>query len=499
MLSKLLFLAPILAQLSTVNAWATTAPVQALFPTTVLDTVIAFIPERNTPPVITEKQANTLTKSIFSPDGYDLSNRFNEYSSGRIKMTGLAGSGDPYITVKYIEKGIDSCNRNTISDAVYKAIAPARPARLIVVSNTREPKCPGYADNSGTVTFVWDLDALNPHVLFHELSHSLSFPHPATSLCYSNGAKVMASKNCTSVNGDNFQNVGVISHDKPWFKADKFTNNDPKLKGSLEISSYNRLSSKWQMLQESNVKDVSGSGTYTVYNSETASIGSKTAVLRIPLNPPIKISNDQVSTGVTYHTHYYVEFTQRRPNTLEGGVYNYIVIRTAPDHRSKRSFVTRFMAAMSKDDSEFTSSFYDGYRKIRLTLNSISSSSASISISFPSGYTPSPNVNHCYYSSVIEPKRAITVNNANICRSLSRDNLPSTGVFNGTHCMVSYSGIGRVHARPNVEILHCLNTPKWITADESAMQDGFELFDHSDMYVCKTTFENKLYQGPVVT
>ncbi|KAJ2883266.1 hypothetical protein FB639_002211 [Coemansia asiatica] len=410
-------------------------------------------------------------------------------------MTGLAGSGDPYVTVKYIDQGINTCNRNNITNAVYQAIAPANPSRLIIVSNNRNPTCPGYADNSGTVTMVWDLDALCPHVLFHELGHSLSFPHPATSLCYSNGAKVMASKNCTSVNGDNFQNMGVISHDQPWFKADGVTNADPKLKGSLEYSSYNRLSSKWQMLKEANVKEVSGNGIYTIYSSETASIGNNTAALRIPLNPPIKISNDQVSTGVTYHTHYYVEFTQRRPNTVAGGVYNYIVIRTAPDHRSKRSVVTRFMSAMSTDDTAFSTSFYDGYRKIRLTLKNISLSGATVDISFPSGYTPSPNVNHCYYSSVIDAKYAITVNNANICRALSRDNLPSTGTFNGTHCLIPYSNVGHIVAMPSLEFLHCLNIPKWITAVESTMQNGFEIFDESDMYVCQTTYQGQLYQG----
>ncbi|KAJ1816683.1 hypothetical protein LPJ75_001944, partial [Coemansia sp. RSA 2598] len=450
---------------------------------------------KNSPPAITADQAKALSKSIFSPDGYDLSNRFSEYSSGSITMTGLAGSGDSYVTVKYIDQGVNTCDRGSIINAVNSAIAPAKPTRLIIVSNTRNPTCPGMADNSGTVTMVWDLDAVNPHVLFHELSHSISFPHPATSYCSSNGAKVMMSSNCTSVNGDNFQNVGVIPHDQPWFKSDGVTNIDPKLKGSLEISSYNRLSTKWPMLKMANLKDVSGSGTYTIYNSETPSIGNKTAVLRIPLNPPIKISNDIVSTGVTYHTHYYVEFTQRRPNTAAGGVYNYIVIRTSPAHEAKRSVVTRFMSAMSKDDSSFTSSFYDGYRKIRLTLTSISSSSAQIDISFPSGYAPSPNVNHCYYSSVIDSKSAITVNNNNICRALSRDNLPSTGTFNGTHCLIPYSNVGHIVAMPSLEFLHCLNTPKWIAASESKMQNGFEIFDESDMFVCKTTYQGQLYQG----
>ncbi|KAJ1879027.1 hypothetical protein H4R99_005456 [Coemansia sp. RSA 1722] len=495
MLSKLLYFLPILAQVSTVNAWATVSPVQALFPTTVLDTVIAFIPEKSAPSVLSASQANTIAKSIFSPTGYDLANRYNEYSSGAIKMTGLTGTSDPYVTVKYIDKGIDSCDRGAITDAVYKAIAPANPARLIIVSNTRTPVCPGYSDNSGTVTMVWTVDALNPHVLFHELGHSLTFPHPATASCYSNGAKVMMSNNCTSLDSDDFQNMGTIRHDSSWYKADGITNIDPKLSGSLEYSSYYRLSAKWPMLKESNIKEVSGNGTFTLYSSETASIGTKTTALRIPLSRPIKISNDMVSTGVTYHTHYYVEFVQRRPNTVAGGVYNYVVIRTAPDHRSKRSVVTRFMSALSKDDSAFTSSFYDGERKIRLTLTSISSSGATIDVSFHSGYTPSADVNSCYYSSVIEPARAITVNNSNVCRALSRDNLPSVGTFNGTHCLIPYSNVGHVLPMPNIEFLHCLNTPKWITAAQSTMQDGFEIFDESDMYVCQTTIDGKLYQG----
>ncbi|KAJ2396878.1 hypothetical protein GGI05_000923, partial [Coemansia sp. RSA 2603] len=376
--SAFLFALPILTQLSSVGAWSTVSPTQALFPQISLDTVVAFIPEKNSPPAITAAQANTLVNSVFSPSGYNLAGRYNEYSSGAVKMTGLAGTSDPYATVKYIEQGVDSCDRNTIVNAVYAAIAPANPARLIVIQNNRNPTCSGMSDSSGTVVMVWDLDAFDPHIMFHELGHSLSYPHPAASSCYSNGSKVMMSSNCTSVNGDDFQNMGVIHHDSPWYKSDGITNIATGLKGSMEYSSYNRLSGKWPMLKEANVLDVSGNGTYKLYNSETASIGTNPTTLRIPLNPPIKISNDMVSTGVTYHTHYYVDFTQRRPNTAAGGVYNYVVVRTAPCHRSKRSYVTRFMSALSTDDSSFTTSFYDGYRKIRITLTSISSSGATM-------------------------------------------------------------------------------------------------------------------------
>ncbi|KAJ1720566.1 hypothetical protein LPJ53_004822 [Coemansia erecta] len=493
--SALLFVLPILTQVPSVSAWTTVAPVQKLFPQTTLDTVVVFVPEKNSPAAITSAQATKLTNSIFAPNTYALANRYNEYSSGAIKMTGLAGSGDPYVTVKYLDKGIDSCDRGTIINGVYAAIAPAKPARLVIVQNNRKPTCSGYADNSGTVTMVWTLDALNPHVLFHELGHSLSFPHPALSSCYSKSAKVMMSSNCTSLNGDDFQNMGVIRHDSSWYKSDGVTNIDTALKGSLEYSSYNRLSSKWPMLKEANVLDAKGSGTYTIYSSETASIGTKAALLRIPLNPPIRIVNDQVSTGVTYHTHYYVELTQRRPNTAAGGLKNYIVIRTAPDHRSKKSRVTRFMAALSKDDSSFGTSFYDGYRQIRITASSITSTSATFTLSFPSGYTLPSNVNQCYYSGTIDSKYAVTVNNKNVCRALSRDNLPSTGNFNGTHCLIPYSNVGHIVAAPSLEYLHCLNTPKWITTAQSTMQDGFDIFDESDMFVCKTTISGVTYQG----
>ncbi|KAJ2850231.1 hypothetical protein IWW36_002081, partial [Coemansia brasiliensis] len=474
-------------------AWATVSPVQALFPQVVLDTVIAFIPEKNSPPAISSAQATKLANSIFAPSTYALSNRYDEYSSGAIKMTGLGS--DPYVTVKYINTGVDSCDRGKIIDAVYAAIAPAKPARVIVVMNTRNPTCSGMADNSGTVTMVWDLDALNPHVLFHELGHSLSFPHPATSLCYSKGAKVMMSSNCTSVNGDNFQNIGVIPHDQPWFKSDGVTNVNSKVSGIMEYSSYYRLSSPWPMLKEANILDVSGSGTYKIYNSETYSIGNRTAALRIPLNPPIKIANDLISKGTTYHTHYYVDFMQRRPNTAAGGLYNYVVIRTAPDHRSKRSAVTRFMNALSTDDPAFPTTFYDGYRKIRITISKISSTGVTLAVSFPSTYTLPSNVNQCYYSAAISAKYAVTVNNANVCRALSRDNLPSTGTFNGTHCLIPYSNVGHIHPMPKLEFLHCLNTPKWITAADSVMDNAFDIWGESDMFVCRTTYENVLYQG----
>ncbi|KAJ1743503.1 hypothetical protein LPJ78_000876 [Coemansia sp. RSA 989] len=408
-------------------------------------------------------------------------------------MTGLGS--DPYVTVKYIDEGVDTCDRGTIIDAVYEAIAPTKPARVIVVMNTRNPTCSGMADNSGTVTMIWDLDALNPHVLFHELGHSLSFPHPVTSSCYSKGAMVMMSSNCTSVNGDSFQNIGIIPHDQPWFKSDGVTNVDSNIGGIMEYSSYYRMSSPWPMLKEANILDVSGSGTYEIYNSETSAIGNKTAALRIPLNPPLNISNDMVSKGVTYHTHYYVDFMQRRPNTAAGGLYNYVVIRTAPDHRSKRSAVTRFMAALSVDDSAFKTAFYDGQRKIRVTISKIDSTGVTLAITFPSGYTLPSSVNQCYYSAAIDPNRAITVNDANVCRALSRDNLPSTGTYNGTHCLIPYSNVGHIHPMPDIEFLHCLNPPKWITAAESVMDNAFEVWGESDMFVCKTEYNNAVYQG----
>ncbi|KAJ1852657.1 hypothetical protein IW147_002439 [Coemansia sp. RSA 720] len=455
--------------------------------------MVVFVPEKRSAPAISSAQATKLVSSIFAPNAYALASRYNEYSSGAIKMTGVGG--DPNVTVKYLTTGVDSCDRGAIIDAVYKAIAPAKPSRVIVAMNVYKQKCSGYADNSGTVTMAWTLYAMNPHVMFHELGHSLSFPHPATSLCYSNRAKVMMSSNCTSVNGDDFQNMGVISHDQPWFKADGVTNVESNLKGSMEYSSYNRLSSDWPMLKEANVLDVSGSGTYKIYNSETASIGTKPALLRIPLNPPIKIANDMVSSGVTYHTHYYVDFTQRRPNTSKGGLINYVVVRTAPDHRAKRSYVTRFMSALSTSDRAFGTSFYDGYRMIRIKASKIDSTGATLTVTFPSKYTLPSNVNQCYYSAKIDAKHAVTVNNNNVCRGLSRDNLPTTGTFNGTHCLIPYSNVGHIVPMPKLEFLHCLNTPKWITTKQSTMQNGFDIWEESDMFVCKTTFEKVLYQG----
>ncbi|KAJ2634299.1 hypothetical protein IW137_004440, partial [Coemansia sp. RSA 1287] len=93
-------------------------------------------------------------------------------------MTGI--DGDSYATVKYISEGVDTCDRDTIIDAVNEAIAPLKPTRLIVVMNVRDALCPGVADNNGVDTMIYNLNWFNPHVLFHELGHSLSFPHPAT-------------------------------------------------------------------------------------------------------------------------------------------------------------------------------------------------------------------------------------------------------------------------------------------------------------------------------
>ncbi|KAJ2518302.1 hypothetical protein GGH20_004646, partial [Coemansia sp. RSA 1937] len=87
--------------------------------------MVVFFPEKLSAPVITSAQATKLATSIFAPSAYALSNRYNEYSSGAIKMTGVGS--DPYVTIKYLTTGIDSCDRNTITDAVNKAIAPAKP------------------------------------------------------------------------------------------------------------------------------------------------------------------------------------------------------------------------------------------------------------------------------------------------------------------------------------------------------------------------------------
>ncbi|KAJ1852847.1 hypothetical protein GGH12_001352 [Coemansia sp. RSA 1822] len=407
-------------------------------------------------------------------------------------MTGI--DGDPYATVKYISNGVDTCDRGTIIDAVYEAIAPLQPTRLIIVMNVREALCPGLADNTIVETMIYNLNWFNPHVLFHELGHGLSFQHPAACECYANKVKVMMSNNCTSVNGDDFQNMGVISHDQPWFKSDNVTNVNTEVKGTMEYSSYNRLSSDWPMLKEVNVLDVSGSGTYKIYNSETASIENNTAVLRIPLNPPIKISNDMVSENVTYHTHYYVDFTQRRPNTDEGGVNNFVVVRTAPDYRARRSHVTRFMAALSKDDTEFETSFYDNYREIKIDIQNIDSTGTTLDISFPSDYGPSEKVNQCYYSAIIEPEYAVTVNDNYVCRGYS-DGILLTGSFNSTHCLIYYSEPGYMIPLPKLEFLHCLDTPKWITTEESTMQEGFEVWGEKNMHVCKLTYEGVVYQG----
>ncbi|KAJ2114921.1 hypothetical protein GGH17_006197, partial [Coemansia sp. RSA 788] len=240
-------------------AWTTVAPVQLLFPQITLDTIVAFIPEKKFDPAITPEEADKLVESIFAPNAYGLANRYDEYSSGAINMTGI--DGDSYATVKYISEGVDTCDRDTIIDAVNEAIAPLKPTRLIVVMNVRDALCPGVADNNGVDTMIYNLNWFNPHVLFHELGHSLSFPHPATCECYSKNTKVMMNSNCTSVDGDDFQNMGIISHDQPWFKPDDVTNVNTEVKGTMEYSSYNRLSSNWPMLKEVNVLDVSGSGT----------------------------------------------------------------------------------------------------------------------------------------------------------------------------------------------------------------------------------------------
>ncbi|KAJ2342237.1 hypothetical protein GGF43_005978, partial [Coemansia sp. RSA 2618] len=118
--------------------------------------------------------------------------------------------------------------------------------------------------------------------------------------------------------------MGEIQYSQPWFKSDKVTAVNPGVKGILEYSAYNRLSIPWPMLKESNVLDFTGNGTYRLYNSETASIGDKTAVVRIPLSTLIKNSKSLINGKVNYHTHYYVEFMQRRPNTAAGGLYNYV-------------------------------------------------------------------------------------------------------------------------------------------------------------------------------
>ncbi|KAJ2783741.1 hypothetical protein GGI15_002463 [Coemansia interrupta] len=493
--SALLFVLPILNCVSSVGAWTTVAPVQKLFPKSTHEILVVFIPYKNTPPALTSDQAATLTNSIFAPTGYGVGTRFSEYSSGAVTLTGLASSGDPYVSFKYLDQGVDTCDRNTIVSAVKAAIAPANPTRLVIVQNTHTSTCSGYADTTSDATVAWIVDALNPIAMFHEFGHRLSFGHAVSSLCYSKGSQVMMSSNCTSINGDKFEAMNFAVYGYPWLKSDGVTNAATGIKGVFEYSSYNRLSSTWPMLKEANVLDATGNGTYTIYSSETPSIGTKPALLRIPLNPPIKIQNDLVSTGVTYQTHYYVDLTQRFPEDFAKTPHNYLVVRSAPDHRAKRSRVTRFMKALSMDDPDYNASFYDGYRQIRITASSITSTSATFTVTFPKGYTLPSNVNQCYYSGAINTKYAITVNNQNVCRALSRDNLPCTGNFNGTHCLIPYSGSGHPVAAPDVEYLHCLNTPKWISTAQSTMENAFDIWNEGDMNVCKITINGAIYQG----
>ncbi|KAJ2829438.1 hypothetical protein IWW50_000851, partial [Coemansia erecta] len=220
----------------------------------------------------------------------------------------------------------------------------------------------------------------------------------------------MMSNNCTTVDSEYFQNMGEIQYSQPWLKSDRVTAVNPGVKGILEYSAYNRLTTDWPMLKESNVLDFTGNGTYRLYNSETASIGDKTAVVRIPLSSLIKNNKSLVDGKVNYHTHYYVEFMQRRPNTDAGGLYNYVLVRSAPDHRSKPGADTFFMTAMSKDDKGYGTSFYDGQHKIRVTLKSIDANGATVDISVPPGYAPTNKANTCYFSSVVDAKTVVTTN-----------------------------------------------------------------------------------------
>ncbi|KAJ2822084.1 hypothetical protein IWW50_004369 [Coemansia erecta] len=410
-------------------------------------------------------------------------------------MTGLGSDALP--TVKYINEGVDTCDRGTIVNAVFNAIGSPKPDRVVIVSNTRSPKCPGVSDGNlgGDTVVVYNLKYFTPNVMFHELGHTLSLNHPATSLCYSNGKQVMMSNNCTTVDHENFQNMGVISYDQAMFKSDGVTAANPGAKGIMEYSAYNRLSTLWPMLKESNVLDFTGSGTYTIYNSETASIGNKAAVVRIPLSSLAKIDRSLVDGKVNYHTHYYIDFSQRRPNTAAGGLYNYVVVRSGPDHRAKRAMDTRFMTAMSKDDSSYGSSFYDGQRKIRVTLTSMTSTSATFDITVPSGYTPTSNVNNCYFSSAIDTKYVVTSNGNKVCRALAYNNIPLVGSFNGTACLTNYASRGYVTAPPAVEYLHCTATPKWITLSNSVVANGFDLWGKDDNFVCSTTYQGVQYTG----
>ncbi|KAJ2356317.1 hypothetical protein GGF43_002153, partial [Coemansia sp. RSA 2618] len=167
---------------------------------------------------------------------YGVANRYNEYSSGAIKMTGVGS--DPIVTVKYIDQGVDTCDRGTIVNAVFNAIGSPKPDRVVIVSNTRSPTCPGVSDGNlgGDTVVVYNLKYFTPNVMFHELGHTLSLNHPATASCYSGAAKVMMSSNCTTVNHEEFQNMGVISYDQAMFKSDGVTAANPGAKGIMEYS-----------------------------------------------------------------------------------------------------------------------------------------------------------------------------------------------------------------------------------------------------------------------
>ncbi|KAJ2357746.1 hypothetical protein IWW50_000852 [Coemansia erecta] len=409
-------------------------------------------------------------------------------------MTGLGSDVLP--TVKYIKKGVNTCNRDKIVKSVYKSIGSPKPDRLIVVSNTRKPKCPGTSDGDegGNVVMSYNVDALTPSILFHELGHTLGLNHPATSSCYSI-SKGMSSNNCKTINHEAFQNMGEIPRAQSWFKSDKLTAAKPGEKGILEYSAYNRLSTLWPMLRESNVLDFTNSGTYQLYNSETASIGNKTAVVRIPLSSLIKNSKSLVDGKVNYHTHYYVEFMQRRTNSAAGGLQNYVVIRSAPDHRAKPGVDTLLMTALSTDDKTFTTSFNDNVRKIKITLKKIDDNGATIDISVPSSYAPYSKINNCYFSSVIDEKTVVASNGNKVCRAIGYNGAFSVGSFNGVACLTAfYNNDLHSVSPPNVEYLHCTDTPKWVKIS-SAMGNGYGAWGKDDNHPCKATVDGVEYLG----
>jgi hypothetical protein len=299
---------------------------------------------------------NTVWGSTNSARAY-----YEEESYGRWTLQGkLSVSGDVWgwFTVPYSDTG-KCVSALWVSDAQAKAAATGFVASNYdsVIFVTTATGCAGRAWTSGK--YITIVSGFNAPTVMHELGHSYGLSHASAWMCKDLlGLKVSISSSCTVSEYGDYPVMGATTS----YHMNNFQ------KGALGF------------LVASNTKDVTTTGVYNLYPTET--LTSNVQVLRIPRK------YDSYGTVLDY---YYLEFRKTfgfDKFSLTSPYVTGVSIRVAPGYTVKgsRSYLidatTPALTGFSDAPLGLAGTFTDPTRRVSITLLSILNGAAQVSVAF---------------------------------------------------------------------------------------------------------------------